>query len=118
MKQDKIVIEEGWFVQIVVSFLMTCAYFQEFLHAIWSLPLMAILVIVVNCYFNAIVIGYKLKSKTLQLKWVFIPPFIFNNFKTLIYEVRITLFDGNKINRDKPICNTANNQQWKNNTTK
>ena len=79
MKQDKVIVEKGFFVQVVVSLIMTGVYFKDFLHAIWSLPVMIILVIVVNCYFNALSVGYKLKSKTLKLQWAFFSPFVYTD---------------------------------------
>jgi len=73
--KSKIEIEKGFFIQVVVSLIMTSVYFQEFLQAVWRLPVMVILVVFVNMYFNAIAIAYKLKSKTLKLNWCFRSPF-------------------------------------------
>lgn len=69
--KDKIVIEKGFFVQIVISLIMTSVYFQEFLQAVWRLPVMVFVVVFANMYFNAVSIAYKLKSKTLKLSWCF-----------------------------------------------
>jgi len=71
MKQDKIVIEKEWFVQVVASLLMTCAYFQEALSALWRLPILVLFVTGANMYFNAVCIGYRLKAKTLKISWCF-----------------------------------------------
>jgi hypothetical protein len=73
--KDKIVVEKSFFVQLVVSLMMTCAYFQEFLQSVWRLPVMVFLVVVLNMYFNAAYVGYKLKKKRLKLKWCFITSF-------------------------------------------
>lgn len=76
--KDKIVINEGWFVQIVVSVLLTCAFFQDMLQVIWRLPFLVGVVVFVNLYWNAVSIGWKLHSKTLKLKWCFVSSFTFN----------------------------------------
>ena len=69
--KDKIVIEKTFFVQVVISLIMSYSYFQEFLQTILRLPIMVLVVVFANMYFNAISIGYKLKSKTLKLTWCF-----------------------------------------------
>jgi len=69
--KDKIVIEKTFFVQVVVSLLSTYAMFTDLFNALWKIPVMVVLVFGVNCYFNAIVVAYKLKSKRLQLAWFF-----------------------------------------------
>lgn len=76
MKKDKIVIEKTFFVQVVVSLIMTAAFFQEFLQTVWRLPVMVLVVVFANMYFNAISIGYRLKAKTLKLRWCFKSAFV------------------------------------------
>ena len=88
--EDKIEVKESFFVQLVVSLLMTCAYLHSFLQTVIQLPIIVVLVIVVNMYFNAIVVGYKLKSKRLKLQWCFISPFVYN-FKPKIFNLRSAL---------------------------
>jgi len=73
--KDKIVINEGWFVQIVVSLIMTFSFFKDMLHTVWSLPFLVGVVVFVNLYCNALAIGWKLHSKTLKLKWCFVSSF-------------------------------------------
>jgi hypothetical protein len=88
--KDNIVIEKEWFVQVVASLIMTCAYFQEFLQTLWRLPLMVFLVLFANMYVNATVIGYKLKSKRLKLKWCFITSFDSNIKKSTFQQKLMT----------------------------
>ena len=84
--KDKIVVEKSFFVQVVASLLMTCACFKSFLTSIWNIPLMVFLVLFANMYFNAVCVGYRLKSKRLRLKWCFVSSFDSNikksTFKT------------------------------------
>ena len=72
---DKIVVEKGFFVQLIVSLIMSYGYFQSFLQTVWRLPVMVLLVIVVNMYFNAVSIAYRLRSKRLRLRWCFVSSF-------------------------------------------
>ena len=78
--------KQGLFVELIIALIMSYSMFKDFLYTIWSLPIMVILVVVVNLYFNAITIGYKLKSKKLKLAWAFISPFDnTNNLAKYIY---------------------------------
>jgi len=76
--KDKIVINDGWFVQIIVSILLTIGFFQDMLQITWRLPLLVGLVVFVNLYWNALSVGWKLKSKTLKLGWCFKTSFVLN----------------------------------------
>ena len=76
--KDKIVIEKSFFVQIVVSLIMSFSFFKDLLHTVWSLPFLVGVVVFVNLYWNGVNIAFKLKSKTLKLKWCFISSFTFN----------------------------------------
>jgi len=80
MKHDRIVVEKGFFVQLVVSLIMTGVYIQEFLQSVWRLPVMVFLVLVVNMYFNALSVAYGLKAKSLKLKWCFVSSFSKSGF--------------------------------------
>jgi len=71
MKQDKIVIEKTFFVQVIVSLLSTYAFCSHIFNAIWKLPLMCVLVLCVTCYCNAVCIAYRVKSTRLKLQWFF-----------------------------------------------
>jgi len=52
MKQDKIVIEKTFFVQLIVSLLSTYALASDFFNALWKIPVMIVLVFGVNMYVN------------------------------------------------------------------
>jgi len=80
MKQDRIVVEKGFFVQLVVSLVMSYSFFQDVIQSIWRLPVMVFLVVVVNMYFNALSVAYSLKAKTLKLRWCFRSSFKLNTF--------------------------------------
>ena len=78
--KDKIVVEKGFFVQLVVSLVMSYSFLQDVFQSVWRLPVMVFLVVVVNMYFNALAIAYKLKSRSLKLRWCFSSSFKFNTF--------------------------------------
>jgi hypothetical protein len=72
MKQDKIVIEKTFFIQLIVSLLSTYAMFSDLFNTLWKLPVMIVLVFGVNAYFNMVAMAYKLKCKGLpKLSWCF-----------------------------------------------
>jgi len=72
MKQDKIVVEKTFFVQVVVSLLSTYAIASNLFNALWNIPVMVVLVFGVNAYFNMAVMVYKLKHKGIpKLSWCF-----------------------------------------------
>ena len=76
--KDKIEIKESFFIQIIVSLLMSFAFLRNIVYGLWAIPIMAILVIVFNMYFNAIMVGYKLRAKALKLQWCFFTPVFFD----------------------------------------
>ena len=77
MKQDKIVIKEPFFVQIVVGFLTTFLFFQDLFNALWKLPLLFLLITCTTMYFNMVSVAYKLKHKGLpKFSWCFDTSFV------------------------------------------
>jgi len=61
---------------------MSFVYSRHFLTMAWQLPIFVVLVAIVNLYFNMASVVYRLRSKTVNWKWVLVSPF--DNEETIL----------------------------------